>query len=298
MNCTIDEKATCLLLDSGLSEGYWAEAMRTATFQLNRLPSSAIKNCSPYEVLYQEKPIYHGFRTFGSTCWAHIHNAKKMSAKSRRCTFVGYGLEFGKKAYRLVETGTRKIVYSRDVIFEENVLEEKKSISFPISLDVVHSTGSIGQQQEEGTADSLEEQEEGTVDLLEEEEEEDENDKVIVQKELTPCKTCARPPVGHFKALEEGKIRRSNFAARATEPSDWNKSDFSLPTQPPPRIPKTYEDAMNSPYSKEWENAMKDELGSMKEHQVWEMVPLPEGRKAIGTKWVFDLKKDKSGAVI
>ena len=35
---------------------------------------------------------------------------------------------------------------------------------------------------------------------------------------------------------------------------------------------------------------MEEEMGSMKVNQVWELVDLPPGCKAIGNKWVLKIK--------
>ncbi|KAG8488952.1 hypothetical protein CXB51_016966 [Gossypium anomalum] len=42
---------------------------------------------------------------------------------------------------------------------------------------------------------------------------------------------------------------------------------------------------------------MKDEYKSMQDNKVWELVPLPEGAKPIGCKWIFKTKKDANGNV-
>ncbi|GJV79881.1 reverse transcriptase domain-containing protein [Tanacetum coccineum] len=47
-----------------------------------------------------------------------------------------------------------------------------------------------------------------------------------------------------------------------------------------------------------WVEAMQEELLQFKLQQVWIQVYLPNGKKAIGTKWVFKNKKDKRGIVI
>ncbi|GKE46031.1 putative ribonuclease H-like domain-containing protein, partial [Tanacetum coccineum] len=47
-----------------------------------------------------------------------------------------------------------------------------------------------------------------------------------------------------------------------------------------------------------WVEAMQEELLQFKLQQVWILVDLPIGNRAIGTKWVFKNKKDKKGIVI
>ncbi|GJR29026.1 putative ribonuclease H-like domain-containing protein [Tanacetum coccineum] len=47
-----------------------------------------------------------------------------------------------------------------------------------------------------------------------------------------------------------------------------------------------------------WVEAMQEELLQFKLLNVWTLVDLPHGKKAIGTKWVFKNKKDQRGIVV
>ena len=51
-------------------------------------------------------------------------------------------------------------------------------------------------------------------------------------------------------------------------------------------------EALSSPNQNKWYNAMKEEMKSLVENHVWDLVELPTGRKAVGSKWVF---KEKLG---
>lgn len=61
--------------------------------------------------------------------------------------------------------------------------------------------------------------------------------------------------------------------------------------------PLTYQDAMNGPDSERWLEAMKSEMDSMYDNQVWTLVDPPEGAKPIGCKWVFKKKTDMEGKI-
>ncbi|KAL4364269.1 hypothetical protein GQ457_04G017460 [Hibiscus cannabinus] len=61
--------------------------------------------------------------------------------------------------------------------------------------------------------------------------------------------------------------------------------------------PKTYQEAVSSPDSEKWLEAMRSEMDSMSENQVWILVEQPEGVKPIGCKWVFKKKTDMDGNV-
>jgi len=53
-----------------------------------------------------------------------------------------------------------------------------------------------------------------------------------------------------------------------------------------PEEPRSIKEAISSPEKLQWEKAMEAEMKSLKENEVWDLVELPKGRKAIGSKWV------------
>ena len=61
--------------------------------------------------------------------------------------------------------------------------------------------------------------------------------------------------------------------------------------------PTTYKEAMMGLDSVKWLNAMKSEIESMYENQVWNLVDPPEGSKPIECKWIFKKKTDADGNV-
>ena len=58
-----------------------------------------------------------------------------------------------------------------------------------------------------------------------------------------------------------------------------------------------YEEAMMSPNSDRWLEAMKSEIGSMYENKVWTLVDLPDDRQAIENKWIFKRKTGTDGNI-
>ena len=64
---------------------------------------------------------YSFLRTFGCEAFVHIDkdDRTKLEAKSKKCTFIGYGVDdFG---YRLWDYENHKIIRTRDVLFNKNV---------------------------------------------------------------------------------------------------------------------------------------------------------------------------------
>ena len=48
--------------------------------------------------------------------------------------------------------------------------------------------------------------------------------------------------------------------------------------------PKTINEACNGKNSEQWRQAMDSEYKSLIKNQMWELVPLPEGKTTIGTR--------------
>ena len=61
--------------------------------------------------------------------------------------------------------------------------------------------------------------------------------------------------------------------------------------------PINFRQALESSKSQEWIDAMNEEIKSMKDNDVWDLVPLPENVKPIGCKWIFKTKRDSKGDV-
>jgi hypothetical protein len=62
--------------------------------------------------------------------------------------------------------------------------------------------------------------------------------------------------------------------------------------------PLTYRQAINSPLARYWITALDSEYASIKRHQVWLEVTVPEGCNLIGSKVVFKRKMNSSGIVV
>ncbi|KAL8090858.1 hypothetical protein AgCh_040068 [Apium graveolens] len=58
--------------------------------------------------------------------------------------------------------------------------------------------------------------------------------------------------------------------------------------------PVNLQHAMQSPNSQKWIDAMNEEMQSMKENDIWDLVELHKGSKPICCKWVFKTKRDLS----
>ncbi|XP_003742210.1 uncharacterized protein LOC100908025 [Galendromus occidentalis] len=61
--------------------------------------------------------------------------------------------------------------------------------------------------------------------------------------------------------------------------------------------PNNLDEVYKSVHCQQWLNAMAEEIASMEHHKVWELVDLPRGKRAVGDRWIFKVKKDAHGNV-
>jgi len=76
-NRTLMEMTRCLLHDKGLPKNLWAEAANTTVFLLNRLPTKALQQKTPFEAWYCYKPKLQNLKTFGCLCFSYIPQVKR-----------------------------------------------------------------------------------------------------------------------------------------------------------------------------------------------------------------------------
>ena len=60
-NRTLVESAHTMMAQAKLPEHYWAEAVATAAYLRNRMPTRSLKSTTPYEKWYDRKPNLKGY---------------------------------------------------------------------------------------------------------------------------------------------------------------------------------------------------------------------------------------------
>lgn len=125
LNRTLLEKMRCLLFHSGVPAMFWAEAIATANYLRNRLPSRATDGKTPCEMFSKLVPDASELKVFGCVTFAHVpaQLRKKLDKCSSAGVFVGY--EANKKAWRVLcqsRDGSWQLHLSRDVRFDETVM--------------------------------------------------------------------------------------------------------------------------------------------------------------------------------
>ena len=106
-----------MLIQARLSQKFWVEALNTTVYLHNRSPTRAVDSASPSDAWTGLKPDVKHLRSFGCTAYAHIPKGerKKLDSNARKCV---YGTE--SKGYRLYDCERQRVIFSRDVKFNEN----------------------------------------------------------------------------------------------------------------------------------------------------------------------------------
>ena len=269
LNRTLVESIRSMLSDAQLPEKFWAEAMLTAVFLKNRSSTSTVAGMTPYEAWNGCKPSLKELRVFGCSAYAHIpkDERKKLNPKAKQCIFLGYGE--ATKGYRLYDPDKRRVFYSRDVVFNENSLGAKREqSSMNTSQPLIHLDLDMERPESE----------DDTHCETDKEEEPAENEQ---EMNTEPAENS--PPV----------LRRSQ---RVSNRPDFYGTWVNTVKQED-SDPITVQEAMSSPDQKLWKEAMKKEMESIETNEVWKLVKLPKGKKAIGCKWVFKRKTGPDGSV-
>ncbi|KAL0746141.1 hypothetical protein Bca101_101276 [Brassica carinata] len=101
------------------SDRFWGDAVQTACYLINQIPTKVLKNLSPFEVLNKSKPYIDHLRVFGCLCyvWVPGEQRNKLEAKSTKAMLIGYSVT--QKGYKCYDPATRRVLVSRDVKFIE-----------------------------------------------------------------------------------------------------------------------------------------------------------------------------------
>ena len=193
---------------------------------------------------------------FGCISYVHIDSAErsKLDAKSNKCVFVGYGGdEFG---YRFWDYENRKIIRSRDVIFNENVMYKDRSIAESSSSSTEAETKEFVEFEEISGND---------VQI---------SPEAVLEEPGTPAlRRSSRIPK---------PIQRYSPSLHYLLLSDSGESEC-------------YDQVMQVEDSVKWEFAMKNEMNSLMSNQTWELAELPPGKKSLHNKWVYRIKEEHDG---
>ena len=141
MNRKLMEAARSMMIHAGVSNEYWAEAVASAAYLLNRMVTAVFKSGeTPFERWYRKKPDLRNIRVFGCMVYSHIPEGKrrKLDPKAEKLRFTGYTTT--KSNYRVFDETKRKTYIRHDLVFNESDFGNEKNIEVELETEKPEET--------------------------------------------------------------------------------------------------------------------------------------------------------------
>ena len=93
-NRYIGEVSRAMFNEKDVPDFYWAEAIATAVYIMNRIPTTTIHGMTPEERCIGRKPDISHLKIFGCIAYVHVPDElrSKLDPKAEKCIFIGYSL--------------------------------------------------------------------------------------------------------------------------------------------------------------------------------------------------------------
>jgi len=263
-----------LLLQASVPPRFWVEALSTAVFLINRLPSTVIDLDSPFFRLFKIQPNYNDLHTFGCVCFVHLppFERHKLGAQSVQCAFMGYS--HSHKGFVCYDVTNHRFRISRNVTFFDN------QFMFPCVSPVMNDIVTLPKFSI--MHQSIERYKPGHVYV-----------RKHKQQVPTPLPDAEPPPDPVM--VEPRRSGRISRAPDRYSPDRYDSSHTSLTaTLSSISIPTCYSQAVKDV---RWIKAMNEELQALQENFTWDIVSCPPDVKPIGCKWVYSVKLNSDGSL-
>lgn len=292
------EAARAMLIAKELPKFLWTEAIAYACYIRNRTPTRAIKGTTPYEQFWGKKPNVAGLHEFGMRCWIlQMANRDKLSSKSTKHIFTGLSDE--SKAYRYFNANMRQIQISRNVIFEEFVEDKTEVQPGPQPVRVEGENQPLLLPLSSPRSSST-----------------------IMPTPPSPIEKHETPPPEPDIMDPDSPLTSisSSPSVASSAPSDASRQSSRLSSKPRPdyarmnesglesNIIRVYATITDQPQSLEevksrddlpkWQEAMDTEIRQLQKLGTYGLTTLPQDRKAIGCRWVYNIKCDANGNIL
>ena len=262
-NRTLMDMARSMISRTKLPQSLWGEALQTTMYIITRVPKTL------FEVWTNRKPSLNHLKVWGCPAEVRVYNPheRKLDPRTTSGFFIGYPL--ASKGFRFYCLGHHtRIVESLNAKFLEDHIDSSSSqsseslsaqssvdpIILPIMQERIITIPVHGEGLESGTVAP---------------------DSAVVNENT--------PETVELAPIQPMPLRRSQRERRPALPDDYvvysGEVDYDIRKV---IDPVTFLDAVHSPQYDKWNIAMKEEMLSMANNGVWDLVDLPENFKPIG----------------
>ncbi|XP_019224372.1 PREDICTED: uncharacterized protein LOC109206058 [Nicotiana attenuata] len=199
----------------------------------------------------------------------NLPKGDKFAKRARRSVLIGYSEV--QKGYRVFDLETKTIFVSRDVSFREHIFPFKESVTIP--QDPFPTQASIPSHPDPSLPTSTDPHIPPT-------------DNILVTENTN---------------MPTAKVLQLDHIAQNTEATevDHDKQDTSTDLVPntEPELNVTPDNSIPASTDSRWVTAMQQEIQALEDNHTWEIMDLPAGKQAIGSKWVYKIKYKANGEI-
>nr|GFA56696.1 integrase, catalytic region, zinc finger, CCHC-type, peptidase aspartic, catalytic [Tanacetum cinerariifolium] len=325
-NRTLIEAACTMLIYDQALLFLWVEAVATTCFTQNRSIIRLRHGKTPYELLHSKLPDLSFFHVFGALCYPTngSENLGKLQPKADIGIFIGYALS--KKAFRIYNRRTRRIVETIHVDFDElTTMASEQRSSGPALNEITHETISSGLVQKSSSSASYVPPSRNDWDLLFQPMfDELLNPHPSDQDAPSPCKFLTPTEIQSLVILQD--VGNDNLdievAHMGNDPllgvtilevtSEQSSSTASPQSNVQSNHPRTHYNSkwtkdhplnyiiglLSRPVSTRLQLHEQEELNKFERLEVWELVPRPDKVMVITLKWIYKVKLDELGGIL
>jgi hypothetical protein len=312
-NQTVVAMTRALLKQRRMPTEFWGEAVVTAVYLQNRLPTKSLVGRTSYEAWHGRKPAVNHLRVLGCRAFVkQLGHVDKLADRSRVWVFIGYAE--GAKAYRILDPAARQVCTACDVVFDEaRGWDWTETTGAPPAADFTVEYIYVGESAVAATARSASPHastsptpsvrtpaalpstpvatpspQSGAVLVA--------SPAVSPPEFVTPLENDEeRLDAAHGESPVRYRAYNNIIGAGEHVPGlaahNLNEELNLMSTGEPCTFAEAEQDAV-------WQVAMQEEIDSVKRNQTWELADLPQGHRAITLKWVYKLKRNKAGDIV
>ena len=276
---TLFDMARCMLIESGLPKSLWPYAVQTAAIVRNRCFNNRTKQ-TPYFMLTGRQPDISKMQKFGCICYAYKQDKRKLDSRCEKGIFVGY--DKNSPAYLIFYPDNGKVQKHRLVKFVYHSKLEQQT-----QTDVAHGDADFDVHPKPGGN--------GQVNEMRAEHSENQNPDTKVdvdshtRRDLQDTKPKRNPPRERKKPSYLDDYVTDKKSDQALMSIDYCYRMLC-------DVPQTFREAVTSPDADGWIKAMDEEIESLRENEAFTLTHLPEGKVAVGSRWVYAVKSDVNGS--
>ena len=315
-NCSLLDITRCILINKDLPAHLWGEAVKAAVDLLNLRSTKRHPEKTPNEFFCGKKPSISHLQIFGSPVFAHIPkpSRSKLEPRSEQCILLSF--DDSAKAYRCYRPSTTKVFLSRDVFIDETAstlpppsdvqAAAPTAISAPTTTEELRSCSTaLPQQDPEGPTFDTQDPPSPSNPLTQEPHHHSDDTQLvspifdtsmtspILTSTPVPATTEIQPTSTATLPRRSDRLRRfprhlQEYAAhlQLQQPDITDSPSADITDN------ITFKEASLNP---KWRDAMQDEINSIHNNHTWSLMPLPLGKKAITSRWVFKIKEGPNG---